>query len=1193
MTQNLGIDFITNPIRGFQEPLKLPELNITTSIPVIEDETLAIIESSPSITPFILKHILKSQFNLQKILRTEKDYLNIFMDLDIIPKKKFCLKNHELTMTVNNNIFNWVCNKCKDEHRNNYKQPIKKGTILEGLKISFEKIFIFIKNFVVGNKSQKFLDQIGLDKNIGCKLKQRFYGIMLILSEKNKKAIGGEGIILEADESFTVKRKYDKGRLRLEIIIMGLVETNTIERRKRFEIIPDRSEESILSFIVRNAKKGSIIMTDEHKSYMKIENIENYNYTKASVNHSKGIFVDSVTGVTTNTIESNWNVLKMDSKSEWGWKTGMINKKIAYREIVSNLDPEFPEIDLLQIINTILPSSKKVDDPNQKNISNFFMLEAERRFDSKNLYFYDVQYIEEGRSKILKDINFNYNKRAELRFNAVKIRRETKIINSEIIDIQTSNDQIDAIMLFNKEEQITTNIQRLKELNMDIRKFDINLKNIRKGLFEIAGIKFTAKKPIPDRSNLSPDFKSLKSSVITDIHSISFKLKESLYLYLSLTIRMLVNKLTVYNNQNKKIIRGSKINPSSVSLRKNQNLTGFFLTLKIEGNIYGNIIKGAPTNLQDHNKQTCGCNLIFTKEKFLLNIQGCNVETSVYSGYNENKEIDCVYRNHIVIIFYYANREYYSVVSKLNPNTHTNIANILYDRSKMNANLLNNKVLMLSENINANSRLGTLPLTIGNKGTRTNEKIPFCSQSESKTRNVYKEQTNTNSPFFKKDFETLGSSILSEDLLFSPIKPNPNIPKDLKSISSDIYKFSKVDTKSDINKSFPMESRSTIIFPIDKFVTSKFEMDLYIKNYIASYFIAQSPDNTIMHSNILVRNFGLNISQQSLERLLSASAWLDNSVINFSMMILAYNHLKIGNPYFITTTFFFFSLLNNYTLSSSAEFFDHKHIFRYLSKFPQVHNSIKKIEYKNIFCFKRLYIPINSSQHWTLAVLDFQTSVLYYFDSFQKISESNIALLISFFSDYARSINCEVPVFKIIIINSNIQPNNNDCGVYSILNAYLMDFQPAPYYCGNDPSDMRSYILNTILHYDQNHINEKTKLSLENDDNNLILTNLGLYSFKVSDFSKTEFIYNNNKVVKTLEISLDSSSDVGIEQVLKKKKDNESIELEKKINWCKLSIKKIKKNWTTIDGNKNQLILVNLRRNLRRYEKDLEERKNS
>lgn len=113
--------------------------------------------------------------------------------------------------------------------------PIRNGTILEGLETSFEKFFIFLKHFVLKNKCETALYQLSLDKNITSKLKQRFYNLIFYHNGEKAITIGGFNIIVEIDESFNVKRKYNRGVEILEIII-GRIESNTKERGEIFKL---------------------------------------------------------------------------------------------------------------------------------------------------------------------------------------------------------------------------------------------------------------------------------------------------------------------------------------------------------------------------------------------------------------------------------------------------------------------------------------------------------------------------------------------------------------------------------------------------------------------------------------------------------------------------------------------------------------------------------------------------------------------------------------------------------------------------------------------------------------------------------------------------------------------------------------------------------------------------------------------
>lgn len=127
--------------------------------------------------------------------------------------------------------------------------------------------------------------------------------------EKDSQKIGGEGIVVELDESKFVKRKYQRGRrVVCKEWVFGGVERGT--GRCFMRIVEKRDARTLLRLIQDNVHKKSIIVTDSWKAYRDIkklideegnlEFLEHY-----QVNHSKH-FVDPVTGQHTNTIEETW-----------------------------------------------------------------------------------------------------------------------------------------------------------------------------------------------------------------------------------------------------------------------------------------------------------------------------------------------------------------------------------------------------------------------------------------------------------------------------------------------------------------------------------------------------------------------------------------------------------------------------------------------------------------------------------------------------------------------------------------------------------------------------------------------------------------------------------------------------------------------------------------------------------------------
>ncbi|KAI5154261.1 hypothetical protein ENBRE01_3338 [Enteropsectra breve] len=131
--------------------------------------------------------------------------------------------------------------------------------------------------------------------------------------------IGGPGHIVQIDESHFGKRKNNRGRTNTEQWIFGGIDvvTNDIFMK----VVPNRRKETLGPLIEKHIAHGSDVHSDKHKTYLSFfKTNPNYNYSY--VNHELH-FVDPVTGVHTQDIESLWSQFKR-------WKNAKGYKKCRY-----------------------------------------------------------------------------------------------------------------------------------------------------------------------------------------------------------------------------------------------------------------------------------------------------------------------------------------------------------------------------------------------------------------------------------------------------------------------------------------------------------------------------------------------------------------------------------------------------------------------------------------------------------------------------------------------------------------------------------------------------------------------------------------------------------------------------------------------------------------------------------------------
>ena len=145
------------------------------------------------------------------------------------------------------------------------------------------------------------------------------------LRNEGSRKIGGEGSIVEIDETVFARRKYNRGRLVPEQWVVGGVCRGTDEC---FVAPVDRRDARTLRRVIRaHVADGSTIITDcwhGHRS----EELVAAGFEHWTVNHSYH-FVDPDTGAHTQTVERFWGLLKEQNKRNRGTPRELMPMYIA------------------------------------------------------------------------------------------------------------------------------------------------------------------------------------------------------------------------------------------------------------------------------------------------------------------------------------------------------------------------------------------------------------------------------------------------------------------------------------------------------------------------------------------------------------------------------------------------------------------------------------------------------------------------------------------------------------------------------------------------------------------------------------------------------------------------------------------------------------------------------------------------
>ena len=122
----------------------------------------------------------------------------------------------------------------------------------------------------------------------------------------------------------------------------------------RLWIVPQRNASTLLPIIQQHVAPGTIIHSDEWRAYTQVQSLPNV-AAHHTVNHSVE-FVNPVTGVHTENVESYWNRAKIKLKrmrgchelelssylDEFMWKERYGTNRQAFNSIVADISTQYP-----------------------------------------------------------------------------------------------------------------------------------------------------------------------------------------------------------------------------------------------------------------------------------------------------------------------------------------------------------------------------------------------------------------------------------------------------------------------------------------------------------------------------------------------------------------------------------------------------------------------------------------------------------------------------------------------------------------------------------------------------------------------------------------------------------------------------------------------------------------------------------
>lgn len=195
---------------------------------------------------------------------------------------------------------------------------IRTGSFFEGLNCSFKHAIQVILGYACRNQRHSIERQIPLSQPTILKITKKLTNLMTAPDFSDKK-MGGIGKVVQVDETMlNYKCKSHRGRSSTNRTdSLCIIEFERSILRAYAVVIPNKTQATIVPIICSQVNSGSIIHTDEHGAYY---NLRNWGFYHGSVCH-KYEFVNRITGVHTQGIESFHSELKLEIKKRKGIRT--------------------------------------------------------------------------------------------------------------------------------------------------------------------------------------------------------------------------------------------------------------------------------------------------------------------------------------------------------------------------------------------------------------------------------------------------------------------------------------------------------------------------------------------------------------------------------------------------------------------------------------------------------------------------------------------------------------------------------------------------------------------------------------------------------------------------------------------------------------------------------------------------------